>query len=172
VLDKSGVKIAKEYDTPDWSPDKAQTEMQQAITAVGKPNINGVYAANDGTAGGAIAAMKGAGMNPKKVPVTGQDAELAAIQRILTGDQYMTVYKSYKQEAEKAAQMAVALAQGKAVSGTNQKVNNGQKDVPSVILTPVAEKSIQNTVIKDGLYKVGQICSGQYASACKAAGIQ
>jgi D-xylose transport system substrate-binding protein len=177
VLDKSGVKIAKEYDTPDWSPDKAQTEMQQAITAVGQSKISGVYAANDGTAGGAIAAMKGAGMNPKKVPTTGQDAELAAIQRILTGDQYMTVYKSYKQEAEGAAKMAYELAQGKALTGTNQKVNNGQKDVPSVILTPVAvtstdKKSITNTVIKDGLYKVGQICSGQYASACKAAGIQ
>jgi D-xylose transport system substrate-binding protein len=121
--------------------------------------------------------MKGAGMNPKKVPTTGQDAELAAIQRILTGDQYMTVYKSYKQEAERAAQMAYELAQGKALTGTNQKVNNGQKDVPSVILTPVAvtstdKKSIANTVIKDGLYKVSQICSGQYASACKAAGIQ
>ena len=77
VLDGSGVKIAKEYDTPDWSPDKAQTEMEQAITALGKNNIDGVYAANDGTAGGAIAAMKGNGVDPTKVPITGQDAELA-----------------------------------------------------------------------------------------------
>jgi D-xylose transport system substrate-binding protein len=177
VLDKSGVKIAKEYDTPDWSPDKAQTEMQQAITAVGNTKINGVYAANDGTAGGAIAAMKSGGVDPKKVPVTGQDAELAAIQRILTGDQYMTVYKSYKQEAERAAVLAVALAQGKPVTGTNRQVNNGQKNVPSVILTPVAvtsadKKAIANTVIKDRLYKVSQVCGGALASACKAAGIQ
>jgi D-xylose transport system substrate-binding protein len=179
VLDPSGVKIAKEYDTPGWLGSKAQTEMQQAITAVGKPNINGVYAANDTLAGASIAAMKGAGMNPQKVPVTGQDAELAGIQRILKGDQYMTVYKSYKKEAEAAAQAAVALAQGKSLpSGmTNQTVNNGQKDVPSVILTPVAitrddKKAIVATVIKDGLYKLSQVCSGQYASACKAAGIQ
>jgi D-xylose transport system substrate-binding protein len=176
VLDKSGVKIAKSYDTPDWSPDQAQTEMQQAITAIGATKINGVYAANDGTAGGAIAAMKGGGVNPKKVPTTGQDAELAAIQRILIGDQYMTVYKSYKQEATRAADMAVELAQGKPLTGTNQKVNNGTEAVPSVILTPVAvtstdKKSIANTVLKDKLYTVNQICSGQYASACKAAGI-
>ena len=77
MLDGSGVKIAKEYDTPDWSPDKAQTEMEQAITALGKNGFDGVYAANDGTAGGAIAAMKGAGIDPTTSPTTGQDAELA-----------------------------------------------------------------------------------------------
>ena len=65
VLDDSGVKIAKEYDTPDWSPDKAQQEMEQAITALGKDGFVGVYAANDGTAGGAIAAMKRAGHRPR-----------------------------------------------------------------------------------------------------------
>ena len=75
VLDKSNVKIAKEYDTPDWSPDKAQQEMEQAITALGKDGFQGVYAANDGTAGGAIAAMKGNGIDPSTRPTTGQDAE-------------------------------------------------------------------------------------------------
>ena len=84
VLDGK-VKIGAEYDTPDWSPDKAQTEMDQAITKLGKNGFVGVYAANDGTAGGAIAAMKGAGIDPKTRPTTGQDAELAAIQRILVG---------------------------------------------------------------------------------------
>ena len=108
-------KVAKEYDTPDWSPDKAQQEMEQAITAVGKDGFVGVYAANDGTAGGAIAAMKGNGVDPKTIPVTGQDAELAAIQRILAGEQYMTVYKAIKAEAEAAAELAVALAQGEEV---------------------------------------------------------
>src|SRR3954451_20711994 len=74
VLDKSGLKVAKEYDTPDWSPDKAQSEMEAAITAGGKGKFVGVYAANDGTAGGAIAAMKSAGIDPKTIPTTGQDA--------------------------------------------------------------------------------------------------
>jgi D-xylose transport system substrate-binding protein len=95
VLDKSGLTIGAEYDTPDWSPDKAQQEMEQAITRVGKDKIVGVYAANDGTAGGAIAAMKAAGIKALP-PVTGQDAELAAIQRIVVGEQFMTVYKPIK----------------------------------------------------------------------------
>ena len=102
MIDESGLTVGAEYDTPDWSPDKAQTEMDQAITALGKDGFVGVYAANDGTAGGAIAAMKGAGINPIP-PITGQDAELAGIQRILVGEQYMTVYKAVKPEAEAAA---------------------------------------------------------------------
>jgi D-xylose transport system substrate-binding protein len=107
VLDSSGLKIGKQYDTPDWSPDQAQTEMEQAITALGTNGFQGVYAANDGTAGGAIAAMRSQGINPSTRPVTGQDAELAAVQRILTGQQYMTVYKAIKPEAGQAAELAV-----------------------------------------------------------------
>jgi D-xylose transport system substrate-binding protein len=169
------VKIAKEYDTPDWSPDKAQSEMEQAITAVGKSKIQGVYAANDGTGGGAIAAMKGAGLDPSKIPVTGQDAELAAVQRILTGEQYMTVYKAIKPEASDAAELAVAVAKGGKVRAglVNAKVNNGQKDVASVLLTPVAvtKDNVKDTIIKDGFLKAADICAGKVASACKAAGI-
>ena len=80
-------------------------------------------------AGGVIAAMKGAGIDPSTRPTTGQDAELAGIQRILVGDQYMTVYKAIKPEAEDAAQIAVALAKGDQVpSGlVNQQVDNGTK---------------------------------------------
>jgi D-xylose transport system substrate-binding protein len=70
-FDGAGVQIAKEYDTPDWSPDKAQQEMEQAITAVGNNGFAGVYAMNDGTAGGAIAAMKGAGIDPASKPSSG-----------------------------------------------------------------------------------------------------
>jgi D-xylose transport system substrate-binding protein len=176
VLDKSGVKIGKEYDTPDWSPDKAQTEAQQAITALGKNGFQGVYAANDGTAGGAIAAMKGAGVTPSTKPTTGQDAELAGIQRIVAGDQYMTVYKAYKPEAEDAATLAVALVQGKqAPAGlVTTKTNNGKTDVPSIILTPVAvtQSNIKDTVVKDGLYTVNQICTSAYKAACTKIGLQ
>jgi D-xylose transport system substrate-binding protein len=166
------VKIGKEYDTPDWSPDKAQQEMEQAITALGKGAIVGVYAANDGTAGGAIAAMKSAGFSPIP-PITGQDAELAAIQRIVAGDQYMTVYKAIKPEAEKAAEMAYALLQGQPVPEATAKVPNGDHDVNSVLLTPVAVKkdNIKDTVVKDGFWKVEQICTGEYAQACASAGL-
>ncbi len=176
VLDSSGFKIAKEYDTPDWSPDKAQSEMDQAITSLGKSGFVGVYAANDGTGGAAIASMKTAGVDPATRPTTGQDAELAGIQRIVAGQQYMTVYKAIKPEAEDAAAMAAALAQGKPVPAglVNQQVNNGQKDVPSVILTPVAvtAKNIEDTVVKDGFWPAAQICTGPYAAQCKKLGIQ
>jgi D-xylose transport system substrate-binding protein len=174
VIDSSGFKVAKEYDTPDWSPDKAQQEMEQAITALGKTGFVGVYAANDGTAGGAIAAMKGNGVDPKKIPSTGQDAELAGIQRILIGEQYMTVYKAIKAEAEAAAQLAVDLAQGKTPSGANDKIDNGTKQVPSILLTPVAvtKDNVNDTIVKDGFWSVDEICTGKYASACKSAGIQ
>src|SRR3954468_19656126 len=173
VIDGSGLKVAKEYDTPDWSPDKAQSEMEQAITALGKTGFVGVYAANDGTAGGAVAAMKSNGVDPTKIPLTGQDAELAGIQRIVAGDQYMTVYKAIKPEAEQAAQMAYDLAQGKKAA-TTSTVNNGQADVPSVLLKPVAvtKDNIQDTIVKDGFWKPSQICTGQFAAGCKSAGIQ
>jgi D-xylose transport system substrate-binding protein len=176
VIDASEFKVAKEYDTPDWSPDKAQQEMEQAITALGKDGFVGVYAANDGTAGGAIAAMKGNGIDPKTIPTTGQDAELAAIQRILIGEQYMTVYKAIKAEAEAAAELAAALAKGdKPPSGlVNGKIDNGQKQVESVLLEPVAVTvdNIQDTIVKDGFWKPSEICTGKYAAACKEAGIQ
>jgi D-xylose transport system substrate-binding protein len=173
VLDGK-VTTAREYDTPDWSPDKAQDEMTQALTALGN-KVDGVYAANDGTAGGAIAAMKAAGLRPLP-PVTGQDAELPAIQRILAGEQYMTVYKAIKPEAETAAELAFNLATGKAIPADTTQgktVNNGKKDVPSVLLTPVAVKkdNVKDTVVKDGFWSKDQICSGTYAEACKTAGI-
>jgi D-xylose transport system substrate-binding protein len=175
VFSRDGVKIAKSYDTPDWSPAEAQTEMQQAATALGNGGFAGVYAANDGTAGGAIAAMKSAGINPATRPTTGQDAELAGIQRILAGQQYMTVYKAVKPEAQGAAEMAVALAEGKPLPSTliNQHVNNGKKTVPSEILTPVAvtKANIASTVVKDRYWTPAQICTRAFASACKSAGI-
>ncbi len=176
VFAAEGVKLGKEYDTPDWSPDKAQQEMEQAITALGKTGFQAVYAANDGTAGGAIAAMKSAGIKPSNKPTTGQDAELAGIQRILAGEQYMTVYKAIKPEAEAAAQIAVDVVQGKKpdASLVKDKVNNEQKDVPSVLLTPVAvtKDNIADTVIKDGFWKASEICTKKYAAACSEAGIK
>ncbi len=175
VLDESGVKIGKEYDTPDWSPDKAQQQMEQAITALGKNTIDGVYAANDGTGGGAIAAMKSAGIDPAEVPVTGQDAEAAAIQRILDGEQYMTVYKAIKPEAEAAAQLALALARGEEPpSGlVTGEVDNGMKQVPSVLLEPVAvtKDNVADTVIADGFLKPEDVCTGKYADVCEEAGV-
>ena len=176
ALDAAGVKVAKEYDTPGWLASNAQNEMQQAITALGNTGFNGVLAANDDTAGGAIAAMKSAGIDPATRPTTGQDATAAGIQRILVGDQYMTVYKAATPEANTAAEIAVALAQGKKVpSGLiNTKTNNGQVDVPSVIFKPVAltlDNIAKEGPIKDGELSVKDVCTGQFAAACKKAGV-
>jgi D-xylose transport system substrate-binding protein len=174
VLDKSGVDIAKEFDTPDWSPDKAQSQMEQALTSVGK-DIDGVYSANDGMAGGIIAALKGAGVSPGKIAITGQDAELAGIQRIIAGEQGMTVYKAIKPEAEAAAELAVALLRGEEPPAglVNGKTNNGQLDVPSILLKPIAvnKENVADTVIKDGFLKAADVCKGEYAKACTDAGI-
>jgi D-xylose transport system substrate-binding protein len=174
VLDDSAYEIPVEYDTPDWSPDEAQREMEQATTQLGVDGFVGVYAANDGTAGGAIAAMKAAGVDPLP-PVTGQDAELAAIQRILAGEQFMTVYKAIKPEAEIAAEVAIALARGEdpPEEWVNEQVDNGQGEIPSQILDPVSvtAENVNDTIVADGFWTVEEICEGSYASACEAAGI-
>ncbi|MBI2690527.1 MAG: substrate-binding domain-containing protein [Solirubrobacterales bacterium] len=176
VFEASNIKIGKEYDTPDWSPDKAQSEMEQAITALGKDGFQGVYAANDGTAGGAIAAMKSAGVDSADRPTTGQDAELAAIQRIIAGTQFMTIYKAVKPEAEQAAQLAVALAQGETPDAglITGDVDAGGAKIPSIILDPVVvnKENVNDTVVKDGFWTAEQICTSAYAADCKAAGIE
>jgi len=191
AFSQAGVQVAKEFDTPDWSPDQAQTEMDQAITALGKTGFKGVYAMNDGTAGGAIAAMSAAGIDPKTVPTTGQDAELEAVQRILTGDQFMTVYKATRPEATDAAKIAVALAKGQPIPttgllGQQTKTNNGSTDVASDLLTPIAvtkdgsagtssvsnaEFGGQKLVAPDGYWTADQVCTAQFATACQAAGL-
>src|SRR4051812_8940142 len=167
--------VKREFDTTDWSPDKAQREREQAITALGKSGFNGVYSTNDGMASGAIGAMKGAGIDPKTRPITGGDAELAAIQRIVSGEQYSTIYLTINKQAQTSADLAAPLALHKPVpSGlVNAKVNNGLKDVPSVLLSPVAvtKSNIMDTVVKDGFYKVSEICTGAYKADCKTAGL-
>ncbi|MFD8420012.1 substrate-binding domain-containing protein [Streptomyces sp. NPDC059466] len=172
VLDGK-VNVGKEYDTKDWKPENANANMEGAITALGKKNIVGVYSANDGMAGGIITALKAAGLS---VPVTGQDAELAGVQRILAGEQFMSVYKPYAPEADAAAEMAVALAQGKSLSTVaKDKVDSPTtKAVPSVLVpvTSLTKDNIKDTVLKDGVYTVSDICTGAYKAKCDALGIK
>jgi D-xylose transport system substrate-binding protein len=176
VLKKEGADIVKSYDTPDWSPDKAQQEMEQTITALGNDGFDAVYVANDGMAGGAIAALKGAQIDPSSRYVTGQDAELAGIQRILAGEQLMTVYQPIIKIAETSAELAVPLAQGKQPPSnlTPDKVDNGQKKVPSALLDTFAVKpdNIKDTVVKEGFYTIDEICAGKYKAACDKIGLK
>ena len=174
VFDQRGASIEVSYDTPDWSPDEAQREMEQAITNLGADGFDGTYVANDGMAGGAIAAMKGANIDPAERPVTGQDAELAGVQRILDGEQLMTVYQPITDIAESAAELAVPLAQGEepAADLAPDEVDNGAEMVPSVLLETIAitDQNV-DVLIDDGFLDQADICSGEYAQACQDAGL-
>ena len=167
ALDASGLKIVAEYDNPDWSPDNAQKFTSSQFNKVDPSELTGVYAANDGQAGGVFAAFKAAGV-AKVPPIVGQDAELAAIQRILADQQYMTVYKPIKVEADQAAELAVKLVNDEKVEGTSDF-----QGVPSYILDPIAvtKKNVGDTVVKDEFYTVDQICTDEYAAACQSAGL-
>lgn len=166
VLDASRLDILAEYATPDWSPDKAQSWVAGQIAQYGD-EIVGVYAANDGTASGAVSALKAANVDPWPV-VTGQDAELTAIQRIITGDQYMTVYKDMKPQAELAAEIAVALLRGEEVTAPMEI-----DGTPTTLLEPVAVTvdNILETVVADGFWTLDDICTPDYRDACVAAGL-
>ena len=174
-FEAAGVQIAKEYDTPGWSAENAQREAQQAITALGSNGFAGIYAANDDTGGGAIAAMKGAGINPSEKPVTGQDATVAGLQRILAGQQYMTVYKEIEPEAQISAEIAIALAEGEGVpqDKVTEEVDNGKTKVPSVLLKPIAvtKDNVKSTVVADGFVTASELCTSAFQTACKEAGI-
>ncbi|MFR9798833.1 substrate-binding domain-containing protein [Streptomyces sp. MS06] len=166
------VNIAESYDTKDWDPDNAKANMAEAIQAIGVDKIAAVYSANDAMAGGIVKALKAAGRTDLP-PITGQDAELSAVHRILAGDQYMSVYKSYPQEADAAAEMAVAKVQGHGIQFdalTSDKVDSPtKKGIPAQLVSVVAltKSNIMDTVVADGIYKVSEICTAKYAAACK-----
>ncbi|MFD8951505.1 sugar ABC transporter substrate-binding protein [Streptomyces xanthophaeus] len=174
VLDGK-VNIGKEYDTVEWKPENANTNMAAALSAIGKDKVVGVYSANDGMAGGIITALKAAGLSTLP-PVTGQDAELAGVQRIVAGEQFMSVYKPYAPEAKAAAEMAVALAKGEKIDGliSSNVDSPTTKGVPSVLIPVVSltKNNIKDTVIKDGVYTADEICTDKYAAACTTLGLK
>jgi D-xylose transport system substrate-binding protein len=176
VIDASNIEILEEYDNPDWSPENAQQFVTDQLASYDPSEIQGVYAANDGQAGGVIAALTGAGVDPSELPpVTGQDAELAAIQRIIAGEQEMTIYKPIPIEAETAAEVAVKLANGEDVSGTTDTGidQTEYEGVPSYIFDPIAvtAENVNDTVVADEFYSVDDICTDEYADACAEAGL-
>ena len=173
AVDSGKLSIRSEFDTPNWEPAEAEKYVQTVLLPV--DTIDGIYAANDGTAGGAIAVLKRLKLKPIP-PVTGQDAELAAIQRLLSGEQYMTVYKAIRPEAEAAAEIAYALLSKQTIppATAGKSINNGALDVPAVLLNPIAviRSNIRDTVIKDGFWTAEQICAGPVAAECAALSIR
>lgn len=136
----------------DWKPENAKKIMNAALTKAGR-NIDAVVVSNDGTAGGAIQALVEEGL-AGKVLVTGQDADLAACQRILRGTQAMTVYKPLKNLAALAARIAVDVAQGRKPAATST-LDNGSKQVPSIFeqVIMVDRENLTSTVVADGFHK-------------------
>ncbi|MFF8969042.1 sugar ABC transporter substrate-binding protein [Streptomyces sp. NPDC014995] len=176
---KDRVTISASYDTKAWSPEAAQANMTEAINKIGKNNIAGVYSANDAMAGGIIKALEAAGISGGELPpITGQDAELQAVQRIVNGEQYMSVYKPYPQMAEAAAEMAVAKVQGRDIQFdalTRDSVDSPtDKDIPAQLVPVVAltKSNIEGTVVADGIYKVSDICTAKFETDCKAIGLK
>ncbi|MFM9594211.1 sugar ABC transporter substrate-binding protein [Streptomyces scabiei] len=168
------VKIGKSYDTVGWRPENAYVNMSGAISALGANNIDGVLAANDSLAGAVVSAFGASGVSPPP-PVTGQDADLAAVRRIVAGDQYMTVYKPFEPAADAAAEMAVALGRGESVDriATGTVDSPTDQDIPAVLLpsVPVTAGNIEDTLVKDGMYTIAQICTPKLRPACDKAGL-
>ncbi|MGK4002896.1 D-xylose ABC transporter substrate-binding protein [Sorangium sp. So ce1036] len=157
LIDKGDVKVVADQWAKDWQPVEALKITENALTK-NKNDVTAVVASNDGLAGATVQAL-GEQKLAGKVGVSGQDAELAACQRVAAGTQSMTVYKPLKALAEKAAELAVKLAKKEDLGEKTQTVNNGKKDVPSVLIAPIAvdKTNLASTVIADGFHKVEDV---------------
>ncbi len=166
AVDPSGYKLLAEFDTPGWQPPKAQEWVSGQVTRF--PNqIAGVVAANDGTGGASIAAFKAAGA--KVPPVTGNDAELAALERVISGDQYNTISKPIKIVADAAAVVAHEFAQGNKPAGKTTLF-----DTPSELFTPtvVTRENIAEILKEPGFaIKIADVCTAEYKAACTELGL-
>jgi D-xylose transport system substrate-binding protein len=154
------IQVVHEDWADDWKPENAKRIMNAALTKTGR-DLHAVLASNDGTAGGAIQALREEGI-AGKVLVTGQDAELVACQRIISGEQSMTIYKPVEQLAKRATEVALALAKGKPIVAQGA-VNNGQTDVPSIFheVVTVTKENMEATVVADGFHTREEVFAGE-----------
>ena len=180
--------IVKLGEMPGWKPEEAQQLVEAQIASGGADSFDGVLVANDGGAGGVFAALNAAGIDPRTKPTTGQDAELAGVQRILAGQQFMTVYKPLQKLAEASATLACNLVKGETEVWPSDAqpttVDNGTAEIPAMLIAPLAvtadgklkgTTSIADSVVADLFYgadTVAQICTPEFAAACAAAGIK
>jgi len=158
LIERGDIKLVYTGLSDDWLPANARIHMEKALEQTGG-KVDAVICGNDGTAGGVIQALYRAQL-AGKVPVAGQDADLAAVQRIVRGTQEMTVYKPIRALATKAAEIAVDMANGHAPP-TNALVSNGRKAVPAFLLQPIAvhKGNLQETVIKDNFHRSEDVFS-------------
>jgi D-xylose transport system substrate-binding protein len=167
AIEENGREELAEFDTPAWDPQEAQDWVSGQIAQFGT-QIAGIIAANDGTGGGSIAALKAAGVDPLP-PVTGNDAEVAAVQRIISGDQFNTISKPISIVAEAAAEVAVQFLRGEAPAGDVELF-----DTPSELFEPtvVTRENIKEVIFDGGIYTAAEICTGEYAAGCTELGIE
>jgi len=153
AIDRGDIRIVADQWAKDWLPSEALRHTENALTQ-SRNDVVAVVASNDTTAGGVVQALEEQKL-AGRVLVSGQDADVAACQRIIAGTQSMTVYKPIRPLATRAAEIAVALARHSPVE-SNAKVNNGFKDVPSLLLVPITvdKRNLEQTVIKDGFVTI------------------
>ncbi len=164
LIERGDIIVSHEDWVDDWKPENAKRIVNAALSrvaimAMATPIITGILAPNDGTALGSVQALLEEGQvgpaaaGKPKVVITGQDAELAACQRILAGTQTMTIYKSLSRLAGRAAEVAVAMANGQPVVG-NAEIDNGRRKVPAIYIDSIAvdEKNLMETVVKEGFH--------------------
>jgi D-xylose transport system substrate-binding protein len=165
VIEPSGYEILASIAT--WDPAEAQNWVSSQLTQFGPEEIVAIYSANDANAQGALAALRAGGVDPIP-PMTGLDADLTAIQRILVAEQYMTVYNAFRTEAELAANVAYELAQG-----NTPEADTEIEGVPAKLNPPqaVTIETIADTVVADEFWTIEEICTADYADACSAAGL-
>ncbi|MGW4378347.1 sugar ABC transporter substrate-binding protein [Kitasatospora sp. NPDC004531] len=171
ALDGKVKRIAYEQ-SGEWKPEVAAAKINEAMNKLGKNGFQAVYSANDGMAGAIIDELRKAGRTD--VPIGGQDASLEAVRRILAGEQAYTIYKPYQPEAEAAANMAVYLVKGIDITSVAAATTeSGGNQIPSMLLSPVVvtKAKVAETIVAAGLYKAEEICTPQYAQACRAANI-
>jgi D-xylose transport system substrate-binding protein len=167
AVEESEFEHLAEFDTPGWAPPKAQEWVAGQITRFGN-QIVGVVAANDGTGGGSIAALKAAGVDPIP-PVTGNDAEIAALQLIIAGDQFNTISKPSEIVGAAAANIAFTF-----LSGGTPEATTTLYDAPSQLFVPavVTRGNLKEMVIDTGIVSAEQLCTDDFAAYCAELGIE
>ncbi|MFL6144056.1 MAG: sugar ABC transporter substrate-binding protein [Labedaea sp.] len=175
LYDAGTLKLVQSQPIDNWDNQKGGQVFEQILTANGG-KVDGVVAANDGLAGAIITVLRKNGLNGK-VPVTGQDATADGLKAILAGDQYMTVFKAIKLEAEATAKLAAKLAKNDKAgadaiaTGTVKDTKSG-RDVKSVLAEPkLITKNEVKTVISEGYVKASEVCGGANAAVCTQLGI-
>ena len=154
-ISNGNIKLVVDQFMIDWKSDEAYKAIKKYLTT--GQTLDAIVAANDGTAFGSIQALKEKGL-AGKIPVSGQDADLAACQRIVEGTQTSTIYKPINLLAYQAARIAFTMAKGETPE-TNSTINNGRIDVPSYFLNPIVvdKKNMMDTVIKDGFHTYEEV---------------